>query len=38
MHLEFAHVLADISARAILPYFRKPLTIANKAAHPPSTP
>src|SRR5947207_2076281 len=31
MHLEFAHVLADISARAILPYFRKPLTIANKA-------
>jgi len=31
IYLEFAHVLADISARAILPYFRKPLTIANKA-------
>jgi histidinol-phosphatase len=30
-HLEFAHVLADISAGAILPYFRKPLTISNKA-------
>jgi histidinol phosphatase-like enzyme (inositol monophosphatase family) len=30
-HLEFAHVLADISAGAILPYFRKPLSIANKA-------
>jgi myo-inositol-1(or 4)-monophosphatase len=30
-HLEFAHVLADISAAAILPYFRKPLTVKNKA-------
>jgi myo-inositol-1(or 4)-monophosphatase len=30
-HLEFAHVLADISADTILPYFRKPLTISNKA-------
>jgi histidinol phosphatase-like enzyme (inositol monophosphatase family) len=30
-HLEFAHVLADISAGAILPHFRKPLTIRNKA-------
>jgi myo-inositol-1(or 4)-monophosphatase len=30
-HLEFAHVLADISAGGILPYFRKPLTISNKA-------
>jgi histidinol-phosphatase len=30
-HLEFAHLLADISAAAILPYFRKPLIIKNKA-------
>ena len=30
-HLEFAHVLADISADAILPYFRKPLAVGNKA-------
>src|ERR1041385_6383764 len=31
MHLDFAHVLADISGAAILPYFRKPLTVRNKA-------
>jgi histidinol phosphatase-like enzyme (inositol monophosphatase family) len=30
-HLEFAHVLADLSGRAILPHFRKPLTVKNKA-------
>jgi histidinol-phosphatase len=30
-YVEFAHVLADISAEAILPYFRKPMSIANKA-------
>jgi myo-inositol-1(or 4)-monophosphatase len=30
-HLEFAHVLANISGEAILPYFRKPLTVRNKA-------
>jgi myo-inositol-1(or 4)-monophosphatase len=30
--LDFAHVLADISGKAILPYFRKPLTVKNKAA------
>ncbi len=29
--LEFAHVLADISADAILPYFRKPVAVKNKA-------
>ena len=31
MHLEFAHLLADISADAILPYFRKPLSVENKS-------
>jgi histidinol phosphatase-like enzyme (inositol monophosphatase family) len=31
MHLQFAHVLADISGAAILPYFRKRLIIKNKA-------
>jgi histidinol phosphatase-like enzyme (inositol monophosphatase family) len=31
MHLDFAHVLADISGEAILPYFRKPLAVKNKA-------
>jgi myo-inositol-1(or 4)-monophosphatase len=30
--VEFAHVLADISAEAILPHFRKPLSVTNKAA------
>ena len=30
-HLEFAHVLADLSAGAILGYFRKPLAVGNKA-------
>jgi myo-inositol-1(or 4)-monophosphatase len=30
-HLDFAHVLADISGQAILPYFRKRLTVKNKA-------
>ena len=30
-HLDFAHVLADISGAAILPYFRKPLVVKNKA-------
>jgi myo-inositol-1(or 4)-monophosphatase len=29
--LAFAHILADLSAAAILPYFRKPLTVTNKA-------
>ena len=29
--LEFAHVLADISGEAILPHFRKPLAVKNKA-------
>jgi myo-inositol-1(or 4)-monophosphatase len=29
--LEFAHVLADLSGSAILPYFRKPLAVGNKA-------
>jgi myo-inositol-1(or 4)-monophosphatase len=29
--VEFAHVLADISGEAILPYFRKPLAVRNKA-------
>jgi myo-inositol-1(or 4)-monophosphatase len=29
-HLEFAHVLADIAAEAILPYFRRPLAVRNK--------
>lgn len=28
----FAHVLADISGETILPYFRKSLSVANKAA------
>jgi myo-inositol-1(or 4)-monophosphatase len=31
-YLEFAHVLADISGKAILPYFRKPLAVKNKGA------
>ena len=30
-HLDFAHELADISGEAILPYFRKPLAVKNKA-------
>jgi myo-inositol-1(or 4)-monophosphatase len=30
--VDFAHVLADISAEAILPYFRKSLSVTNKAA------
>lgn len=30
-HLELAHTLADLSAKAILPYFRKPLKVENKA-------
>lgn len=30
-HLDFAHLLADISGEAILPYFRKPLAVKNKA-------
>jgi len=30
-YLEFAHVLADISGEAILPHFRKPLAVKNKA-------
>jgi myo-inositol-1(or 4)-monophosphatase len=30
-HLDFAHVLADISGAAILPYFRKSGTVRNKA-------
>ena len=29
--LEFAHNLADLSGDAIRPYFRKPITVANKA-------
>lgn len=29
--VNFAHELADISAEAILPYFRKPLAVHNKA-------
>lgn len=29
--LDFAHALADISGAAIRPYFRKPLSVANKA-------
>jgi histidinol phosphatase-like enzyme (inositol monophosphatase family) len=29
--LEFAHVLADISGEAILPHFRKPQAVKNKA-------
>jgi myo-inositol-1(or 4)-monophosphatase len=31
MHLDFAHLLADISGAAILPYFRRRLTVRNKA-------
>ena len=31
MFIDFAHVLADSSADAILPYFRKPLSVTNKA-------
>jgi myo-inositol-1(or 4)-monophosphatase len=30
--IETAHVLADASGKAILPYFRKPLTVDNKAS------
>jgi myo-inositol-1(or 4)-monophosphatase len=30
--LEFAHELADISGAIILPYFRRPLAVTNKAA------
>jgi myo-inositol-1(or 4)-monophosphatase len=30
--LAFAHLLADRSAAAILPHFRKPITVSNKAA------
>ncbi len=30
-YLEFAHVLADISGEAILPHFRKPRAVKNKA-------
>jgi histidinol phosphatase-like enzyme (inositol monophosphatase family) len=30
-YVDFAHVLADISADAVLPYFRKPFRIVNKA-------
>ena len=30
-HLEFAHSLADISGSTILPYFRRPLAVSNKA-------
>lgn len=29
--MDFAHELADISAAAILPHFRRPLTVTNKA-------
>jgi len=29
--VDFAHALADISGKAILPYFRKPITVTNKA-------
>lgn len=32
-HVEFAHVLADIAGRAVLPYFRRPLAVENKSAH-----
>jgi histidinol phosphatase-like enzyme (inositol monophosphatase family) len=31
VHLAFAHELAEISSRAILPCFRKPLVVTNKA-------
>jgi myo-inositol-1(or 4)-monophosphatase len=31
MFVEFAHVLADISGKTILPYFRKPIRVDNKA-------
>ena len=31
VHLDFAHILADISGAAILPHFRKPLAVKNKA-------
>lgn len=29
--LEFAHALADVAGAAILPHFRRPLTVTNKA-------
>jgi histidinol-phosphatase len=32
LHLELAHALADQSAKAILPHFRKPIPVDNKAA------
>jgi myo-inositol-1(or 4)-monophosphatase len=31
-HVDFAHHLADLAGSAILPYFRRPLTVTNKAA------
>ena len=31
--LDFAHGLADTSGSAIRPYFRKPMSVANKAPH-----
>ncbi len=31
-YMDFAHSLADLSAAAILPYFRRSLTVRNKAA------
>lgn len=31
-HIDFAHTLADVSAAAIMPHFRKRLTVENKAA------
>jgi myo-inositol-1(or 4)-monophosphatase len=30
-YVDFAHTLADISGAAVLPYFRRPLTVKNKA-------
>jgi len=30
-YVDFAHVLADLAAAAILPHFRRPLAVANKA-------
>jgi myo-inositol-1(or 4)-monophosphatase len=32
-HVSFAHELADISARAIMPFFRKSITVENKVIH-----
>jgi histidinol phosphatase-like enzyme (inositol monophosphatase family) len=31
-HLPLAHILADVAGRAVLPHFRKPLQIENKAS------